>query len=331
MSKAQGWRRLSCRVSVLGAVLICGLFGLQSDSIANPLPSGVILVHVQPVTSDFCSTNPITDCEDIVQYTDASGTLEFDLYIQLLEFEPPISYYSLNTVVQWSPGWALLDWEFCHDGTGSVDVVGNEATVDIVWPSCPQAEGEVFLAARFVVEVTGYGKFGTLDWNESTVFVGCPPLTYSSFPFLAAAEAGVECSYCFVSCTFEGPCQPVPDPAMLDLSVIQGQASVSEIHIPVFGGLTWPCAVSFVPTEDWMTFSYEEIGWNDYMVTLTVETAGLEPGFYEGWFRAEDACVGCTKVNLEVLPPVNAVPGDDPTTGPPVVRSTWGTMKTLYR
>jgi hypothetical protein len=307
--------------------MLCSLIGTPGNGLANPLPSGLIFVHVQPPVENFCEIDPITTCEEIVQYTDATGVLEFDLYI-MVPFAIPMTYYGLETALEWPAGWVLLGWEPCHGGEGWFDPIGSGGNLNIIWANCPQTENEVFLAARFIMDVTGYGKFGTSGYGDATVTFDCPPDDYSEIIFMTSAEAGVVCSYCYAPCDFSSACRPVPDPAELHLTIVQGESSESQIHVPVQGGgLMSPCMPSFVTTADYMTVTYEELGWNDYMVTLTVNTEGLATGFHQAWFRAEDTCVGCTEVIVEVLPPVNAVPGDQP--GQPEL-STWGAMKALY-
>lgn len=310
-------------VCVLGSGLVCS----TDESHANPLPTGLIFVHVQPPVENFCEINSITMCDEIVQYTDATGILEFDLYL-MVPLGMPMTYYGLQTSLAWPASWVFLGWEACHGGEGWFDPIGNGGALNITWPSCPTTENEVFLAARFVMQVTGYGKFGGADWGEATVTFDCPPDEYSEIIFMTAAEAGVECAYCFQPCDFGSACKPVPDPAELFLSVVQGQSAESQIHVPVLGGgFTMPCTPFFHTTADYMTVTYEEIGWNDYMVTLTVDTEELATGFHQAWFKAVDTCTGCTRVIVEVLPPVNGVPGEDP--GQPTL-STWGAMKALY-
>ncbi len=317
-------------------LLICAWACLllpSAPATANPLPEAVLFFHVQPVDPLFCATNTITTCDQIVQYTGDTGLLEFDLFVMQLVEPLDTVIFSLQTVLQWTPGWTLMDWEFCHDGIGTVDVAGDEALVDITWWGCPQQINEVFLAARFVVDVTGHGHFGQLEFLPSTLVLRCPPEEFILQPFTAPAEAGVECAYCFQPCDFSSPCNPQPDPTVIDLTLVQGQTAQRWIDVPISGGdYVWPCPVTFVCTEDWMTVEAAEVEFNHWLLTLTVDTAGLPTGPYEGWVRMEDQCVGCTRVNLQVLTSTG-VPDENGhfPTGEPPVQNTWGQMKALYR
>ncbi len=51
------------------------------DAWANPVPMGGLFFHVHPVDPQFCDQCPISECEQIVQHTTATGTLEFDLFV----------------------------------------------------------------------------------------------------------------------------------------------------------------------------------------------------------------------------------------------------------
>ncbi len=323
---------IRCAAAVLVATLAWGIMVVTTGPArANPLPPGGILIHVQPVNPDFCVTNPIADCAQIVSHTDADGVLEFDLFLLTFEFDRPVGIQSLLTMVQWPGQWTLLDYEICHGGEGPVEIIGNQAIMDITWPTCPVWSDEVFLAARFIIDVQGYGSFGQFEGFENTLVAGCPDSPANAYLMVGRADAGVECTYCYTQCNLGSPCNPHPDPDVLELQVPVGQTVQRDIHVPIFGGdLVYPCPTTFVADESWMSLDYEEIGWNDYMVTLTVDTSELQEGFYDGWVRAMDQCVGCTWVNLEVMPPT-AVGDYDLPDGPEPVASTWGLVKVLYR
>jgi len=330
--------RNSLLVPALFFLLLVNSTTPMTPALANPLPDGLIMFHVQPISLDPYTQNPINNCDDIVQYTSAVGIMEFDLFFYPAAYGPETTTYSMNAVVQWSETWSVLDWIFFEGGEGTVDINGNQADVAITWPSCPGMNGDVFHAARFIVDVVGHGHFGQINWFDSTVFIGCPPDAFATLPFMTSAEAGVVCSYCYTPCDFSSPCHPFPDPTVLDLVVNQGSTVQSDIQVTVGGGpMGWPCTTFFLGTEEWMDLTAENLGWNDWTLTLTVDASELAPGFHEGWVRMEDHCVGCTKVNLTVIP-ATSVPdeGDLPDDGdiasvPLPVSTTWGSMKTLYR
>jgi hypothetical protein len=323
---------------ILFFLLIANFAAPTTSALANPLPEGLIMIHVQPISLDPYAQNPINNCDDIVQYTTDVGRLEFDLFFYPAAYGPETTTYSMEAVVEWSDTWSVLDWIFFEGGEGTVDISGNQADIAVTWPSCPGMNGDIFHAARFIVDVVGHGHFGQINWFDCFVDIGCPPDAFTTQPFMTSAEAGVVCSYCYTPCDFSSPCHPFPDPTVLDLVVNQGGSVQSDIQVTVGGGpLGWSCTTFFLGSEEWMDVAAENLGWNNWTLTLTVDASELAPGFYEGWVRMEDHCVGCTKVNLTVLP-ATSVPDEDNrpengglTSDPQPLATTWGSLKSLYR
>ncbi|MGD8394694.1 MAG: hypothetical protein PVF43_04385 [Candidatus Eiseniibacteriota bacterium] len=304
---------------------LLAVLALAAPCLANPIPEGALLVHVQPVDPGWCSAGAIATCDEIVQYTEMTGELEFDLFVYSTVFDPGTAVYRLLTTVEWPASWTVLDAHVCELGLGDILMNGNQAQLDITWPDCPPMNGYLFHAARFVVDVEGHGHFGD-PAAFSEVYMGCPPDGMTMGFMNATAEAGVECGYCFTPCDFQFPCHPVPDTELLALEVRQGETTTAQVHVPIYGGpMGWPCTPLFASSVAWMEVSYEEIGWNDYAVTLDIDTAALAQGAHEGWMRVTDQCTGCTRVLLEVLPPVSSAPDD------PARERTWGQVKALYR
>lgn len=290
---------------------------------ANPIPEAAVFVHVQPEDPDACD-NPLLSCDDIVQYTDASGVLEFDVYLST-SMVWPLQVSSLQVEVEWPEAWDLIDYVACGGAMGEITVSGSSALLDLQWPDCPIADGDVFLAARFVLNVTENGDFRGTSFEPSAM-VGCPPDEMPVGPMPVSAEAGVECSYCWTACDFDYVCRPTPSEELVQLELHQGEVDDVEISVFVMGDPDWPCWLECVGTESWMAVEDEVIDYYWHKLTLTVDTAGLEPGFYDGWVEIESTCMGCTKVILEVLPEVNSVPGEDPAT----VETTWGKLKDAH-
>jgi hypothetical protein len=311
------------KAKVLLPLVFASWLLVASAVLANPLPPGLILPHVQPPVANFCD-DPITACSQLVQHTTSQGLLEFDLFLYPTIFPGPIEVSRMQTAVEWPSEWSFLDYEICHDGQGTVDILNDGAILDIAWPTCPMLTDEIFLAVRFTLLVDRHGELRSRQGYESKVVFGCPPVD-SLDMYVSSGEAGVECAYCDQPCDLSWACMPDPDPTSLALEVIEGGSTTSAIHVPIVGGdLITPCAIDFVVTESWMQVTATELGWQDWSVTLEVQTAGLAPGSYDGWVRMESECVGCTYVTLEVLPEGTAA--DDG-----LVTTTWGRLKTLYR
>jgi hypothetical protein len=324
-------RRLARRIPP-GAALLCllSLVLLVSQPqplLANPLPTSAIFVHVQPVNPDFCDDNPIVSCPEIVQYTQASGLLEFDLFFYPMMAPPPLRISGFETAVEWPSTWDLVGWEICHGGEGTVDLNGNQASIAINWPSCPTMTEDVFLVARLIINVTSHGHLDYSLGGGSSVRIGCPPDVEEWDTWQLSAEAGVECSFCWMPCDFGDYCNPVPDPTLLELQVRQGETAQRDVHFDIVGGgLVYPCPVIFVTTASWLTETHIELGWDEWLVTLEIDTSGLAPGYHQAWLRGEVECVGCTRVLLEVLPPITGVADPEPPAS-----TSWGRVKTLYR
>jgi hypothetical protein len=299
------------------------LAGMPQPLTANPLPEAILLIHTQPVDPDFCA-NPIRTCDEIVPFTEATGLVEFDLFFMPAGLNPPVEMNTFEAVVQWTGAGAIVDWQICNIGGGTVQAMGNEASLDLYWPFCPVVEDEIFLIARIVVDVGGYGQFRVSEGAPCRIGVGCPVPEYIE-PWPLPATAGVVCSYCFMPCTFQSPCRPSPDPEFLYLDLRQGEIVQRDIHVDVHGGGgVWPCPTGFDTTEPWMTVGAIELAMNEWLATLEIDTSALDPGHYQGWMRAAADCVGCTRVELDVRPPNTGV-SEDPSS------TTWGRVKTLYR
>ena len=249
---------------------------LAGPAMANPLPAYGTFINVQAVQADMCTNCPITQCEDIVQYTELSGVLEFDIFVVTDFIGEPI--YSLETTVSWPESWTLLDWEICSDGDGSVEPAGNQAAVSITWEHCPLLAEQPFLAARLVVNVDGEGVMSYE--GDPLIGAGCPPNAYDEWAYPAEAYAGVVCSYCWTDCGYESVCGTRITPDVLYFEVPEGQTAEAALDAIVFGGDEWfPCPVSFDCTEDWMTVDDEWLSYYEVDLTLTIDTTGLEIGF----------------------------------------------------
>ena len=268
---------------------------LPGSAVANPLPESVIFTHVQP--ADPVNPPPITECSQIVQYTEATGELEFDLYLHLVG--PPYGVESLEIQLGWPESWTFTGYQVPQGGGGIISVNGNQASVELNWPDCMETEHEVLLLLRCFVTVDGLGNFGQLGYPNTVML--CSPENLLLEPEMYAATAGVVCDYCYTGCWLGFLCAPTTEVPLLDLQVTQGQMVMEEIlyHMDVEPGES--CDALYEGTEDWMMVSGAPAGGWDHILTLVIDTTEMEPGSYTGWVRMESDCAACTLVNLEVL------------------------------
>lgn len=284
---------------------------------ANPMPEAAVFVHVQPPAP---GSPPLSDCAQLVQYTSASGELQFDLYLKCFVCEPGYPLSSLTLELEWDGDWTWLGYELPAGAEGSVSAVGNRASVSLAWPECPPSSGEVLHLLRCFLSVTGPGRLGSTG-EPGEALVGCPPETMPLFLWIESAQAGVDCAYCWTDCNYGAVCTPATATPLLTLAVPQGTLISESVDFTAYGG-AWPCPFQAIGSEPWMQVTTETLGEpGSYRATLSVDTGLLEPGHYGGWLRGESECVACTRVELEVLLPtgVGSLPG-----------ISWGRIKALY-
>lgn len=320
------------RISRRSRCAACGWFvgllvGIVSTAGANPIPDSAIFTHVQSPNPAFCDQVSTLDCEAIVQYTEATGRLEFDVFLWPL-FYMGEQVQDLHFTATWPASWGFVEASLCNGAEGSIDVQGNLATVSASWPDCPTMGADAFLVARIVLDVTEHGEFAYRYDLDYGITWGCHEYPPTWLGALEGAEAGIECGYCYTDCGFQMLCHPQLSPATLDVEIPRGLSDQYTIDAIVY---SWeePCTPSFSGTESWMSLAVEQIDWERYTVTLTVDTQGLGPGEYSGWVIGEDDCRDCTRVNLTVTHNQGIEePEDD---RPPDPSTTWGQIKTLYR
>jgi hypothetical protein len=54
------------------AALAVGMVIVTGDAFANPLPDSALLIHVHSWDPGFCQDNPISNCDEVVQYAEIS-------------------------------------------------------------------------------------------------------------------------------------------------------------------------------------------------------------------------------------------------------------------
>ncbi len=324
----------------LAALLILGipllLFTLSIAWIfpvrANPLPDAMVFTHVQPYEPDFCSQTTITTCEQIVQYTTERGLMEFDIFIYPLAHAGQPVYAFESSFGDWPADWQLLSTEICSPGEGTIEVIGRMAVLDLVWPTCPTPPpGEVMLACRFVFDAPTYGG-PCFCFSGAFLTHGCPPNTFTVDAYASGAKSGIECAYCYTDCGFEPVCRAVLYPDEVTVEVVQGEILQEQITSSLFGGAG--CVASYDATEPWMELIVEPQGSQSDLLTVTIDTAGLDPGLYSGYVRGQSDCAGCTRVVLTVNPVSQGVSERDPEDpgGQGIeIETSWGRLKGQYR
>jgi len=296
---------------------------------ANPINPFGYLVHIQDVDAGICANPPVQSCAQIVQYTEAEGRLQFDIFMNDLFPELPV--YSADLEVNWPGAWSLVTWEICGDYQGTVDVVGQTAHVQVTWPDCPPlSAGGLFLVGRFVIDVAGHGVLTAVP-GSNQVRMGCPPATSLQYVNDGRAEAGVTCSYSSIPCNFGMPCWPVLESESLSLELGEGEAAVVEVDAYI-GGMNSMCCVQTQVTasEPWMS-AVIDCQNNPYaVIDLSIDTQGLAPGVYDGWLRASAWNVDCMQIHLTVLG-AQSMPENGPPPGEEQsVPVTWGRLKGLF-
>jgi hypothetical protein len=286
---------------------------------ANPLPPGVVLCHVHPWDQYFCNQNPISDCNDINQYSEAVGDVEFDLYyIGMAE-----QIESISLEIGWPSNWTFVDFENCSEGFPLWDAYPDHCNLE--WYFVPPVEwvpGEPFLLGRLRLDV---GGFGSLIWINGW----CEGEPMGHDVWLGPAMAGVGDCFCYTNCAGLGlACGMAMDPEILEIDVDIGETAEGLLSGPVrFGNFGEVCPVEFVCDEPWvmLTVEWPEVYWAD--ITVTVDATDLPLGHHTAVVRAESECVDCSEVIVHVREP-SGIGDDEPALYETV---SVGKIKNLYR
>jgi hypothetical protein len=316
----------------LTAGLVCAALCLALPWFAgaNPLPPTAIFTHVQAPDPTFCDQSPLMHCAQIVQYTEATGVLEFDLFVWTFFAGQQLDAVQLTA--EWPAEWGFVEGSLCNGAHGTMNVQGHRAVINASWaPDCPTMETEVLLFGKILLNVTDRGEFGYSYSGPHTLTWGCPPNEWTEeLAAFVGAEAGIECSHCYTDCGFDMVCLPEMTPHTLAVELPQGQIGEYGIDVTVW---MWeqPCPINFIPTESWMALGVEQLDWEHYRVSLTVDTSGMEPGEYSGWVRGESDCVDCCRVVLTVLDSQGIEEEPVEKEDLPGTVGSWGRVKNLYR
>lgn len=314
------------RVAFAAAGLITLLAGVAPVA-ANPVPPSLFLLHVQGEDPYDCAPPGVQDCQDLVQITEASGTLEFVVYLQRGDPDPlPISH--ADFALRWESGWVPLDLERCTDAVCEYELFGNELILHFEWPDCPvlppfQPICKLIAAVddQGCLEVEGNPS---IDW-------GCPPHAWREYPIGGRAQAGTRCDYtCFLPCDGHPPCEPRLTPPALQVEISQGSQAhelVQSLLSPYHGG----CGLEVEASEPWILLDVVQLSETRHDLHVTIDAGALAPGEYDAWIRATSEARDCCPVHLRVTPSSQSAPEEEPAPADEAMRRTWGAVKDMYR
>jgi len=243
--------------------------------------------------------------------TEASGAVDFYLYAHSMMEDLPELMTGARVHVEWPADWTVS--EVTVFGVGSATIDGQAMVIDVFEPAAPFVGDELVPVALIQAQVDGFGEMSCVDYGDSWIEFDGYPIT----PLLTSGQAGVECAYCWVDCDHDYPARPVPDPVLIETALELGDQASFEVDVVV--GSLGPVFLDLEPTVTWLTADAVETEMSHFTVTITVDATGLPLGWQEGFVQMTAGCVGCTKVRLNVMPPVATE-----------TRS-WSSMKALFR
>lgn len=316
-------------------------------SFANPMPPAGFMIHIRAAEGDACAAPPVAHCAEIVQYTEATGPLEFDLFAYPWAFAGWQTLYSVSVDLQWPVSWSLLDWELCPGPEATIECGPSHALLHFVWPDCPAVpENGLVLLGHWLFDVDAHGVL----WAEPTeggIVMGCPPMVEEAWGVPGRAEAGVVCDYCYNQCNLNSPCEPHFPASTLDVELAPGRTCIVPLDLALSGwGEEGLCCyeTQLVSEEPWLSGWVECADPSQGTACVSLDATQLSPGIYEGTLAAIADCVGCLAVTLTVaqaqgVPEGPAEPpGDEP--APPVdgegsqpedaIAISWGRLKGLF-
>jgi hypothetical protein len=296
----------------------CTLACVGIAALANPGPSGLVFTHIHAGEGGFCSALPVSTCEDLVQVSDATGILCFDMILPWWwdDFEWLYgAVTNLEFTVQWPAEWQFVQASAC--GSGAVGVIhrGNGATFWIENLEGAPVNGQLLGLGRLVLNVTSEGSTSCPDWPypEGIAWVG---------------GRISECGNCMEAiCTDWEPIRPALPSPVLELAAGDSGMASGQFHVDCEGmeGGGSPTAFAFDTTEPWITLQAVSVGSSyhpEYDVTVTANAQALSPGVHEAWVEVQvPYCYECERI-------VFTVPETDP---PATIPETWGSLKSKFR
>jgi len=293
------------RIALLAIVaLLTALSALPAR--ANPIIGRSPMFHVHSWDPDFCQTAAIEECEQIDQYSGATGDVEFDLYLIDWVHEPPVA--AIGGEVRWPEQWTYQSFALCDSGIAQVEVEGHQASLSISFDPGLFEERTCILLGRFRLTVSG---FGALELDPFSI-------NGQGWPARARGEAGVVCAHSQVAClpNFEECCCDYFDPSELELHASVGDSASATLTIGGYPGEY--CFTRISSDAPWLHVSYN-VGYLPFTATVWADAGDLPEGTYEAWVHADCECRRCARV-------VFTVQGESP-----VSQTSWGQLKDSYR
>jgi hypothetical protein len=288
---------------------------------ANPIPVCFFFVHVHPWQTNFCTTNPITQCNQVVQHTETEGDMEFDFYMdnRNLHYVGIEQYQDVRLDVRWTPGWTYQYAANCPSGYVDEELYPERAILDFHFdPPVSTGGQEVKLFGRVRMHVSGFGYLSVYQGEIDGSDLGCGSND---------ALAGVECDYWVTDCGWWRGCGADLTPEVLNLEVLQGDLVQGTLDARIgWYHMEGPCPVTFSEDEPYMALEVQGSSPDHANVVITVDSSQLPLGVTEGVVRADGYSRDCATVVVTVLENSAVPPGDSEQR-----LVSWGKIKSLYR
>lgn len=273
---------------------------------ANVMPEALVLVHVAPNDWSGPGLGPAPEiqlCEDVQQFTSHLGRIECDLVLY------PIAYlgqnlliHSIETTVRWPETWQFLGYQRCNQAQGYVGTVGNEASIDLRWSPPRFFPSEAFLVVRLLFDAPDPGQLEFVDPLVVPFELGELYSTFTAYAFGVPGRAGELCSDCRYPCGSLPYCEPSFDQESVE--IIVPPESATTVTLTAYAGSGagpgFICPLTLEASEPWMSLAVTQLEWYIWQVDVTVNTAGLPSGAYEGWLRGTTWCTACVPFQLTV-------------------------------
>lgn len=298
------------------------LFALSAPAIANTGPStSELFLHVQP--DSWPPPPPLTSCSQIIQHTDATGWLEFDVYQAVTHWYGAFAIGSIDIAFEVPGSWQLSsEYIVPAGGTGTMSWVNGHPTYSLSWPDCQPYATEIQLLLRIYLNVDGPGALQPLTgWPLAEL---CIPWTGPTWGDSYGASAGDPCGYRQESCSPGMHCWPEAATPQLALQAVQGAQLQETLNFTLQPDYIGACSASCQSTAPWMAVAGKLLeDEHNYEVSLDIDTATLAPGTHSAWVQVDSGFSrACTEVILEVLTATGVQSLD--------AGVSWGDIKSLY-
>jgi len=300
-------------ITRLFALLLAAIL-LTASAGANPLPNAWVFVHVHS------GTDIIGTCEEVIQFTSATGVLTFDLFLW-----PSVLFFSQEELglgeasgeFEWPATWEFVETSLPQGVAGEItSLEPNRYSIDVTWPSCPTQTPErpLFHIARFRLNVTDEGmcRIG----GPTCLWKACYPELMPGVDSASGVPAWAgACSDCPWPCGQYGRRMSYgsgPGEEFLDLQVEAGKSITGEIPVSFPTSGAYSTNPVFDATEPYLTVEATLVSPAYYSLEVTADASSLAPGEYLDHIRtAAESCTWCCPVNLTVLPATAVESGGD--------------------